>query len=85
MPIKQPSAALTRRFINALLKLSDPVQFIGVAHLLRVPLMEEDNAAHRPLAEVAIDAAKAFERLPRKSKKELLKIVEGAAASTTFD
>ena len=61
------------------------MDFIGLAHLLRVNLIEkkEDKLEARDFADVLDDTLKAYENASREKKREILRIVKKANANHT--
>ena len=68
------------RFIAAVSKL-DPEQFVGLCTTLCVPTDEcvDSTKKSREVPDVLSDVLDNFTKLPRKSRKDLLKVLELAA------
>ena len=60
------------KFLIQLSKL-EPVEFIGVAHLCGVRLLQEDNKTPRDFADILRDVLNKYETLNRKKRRELEK------------
>ena len=67
----------TEKFIDILLETKDPAVFVGVARILKVPLMEDENTPKK-FADVFIEVVKNYSAAPHIRKKELLKILKDA-------
>ena len=69
----------------------DPVDFMGLAHVLRVPLTtmttdeEGGHSMARPFVDVLQDVLEAFEHSNRQRRREILQIVEAAAKNNKED
>ena len=63
----------------------EPVEFVGLAHVMRVPLTSGlDESGHpiaRPFTDVLDDLLGTFNASNRKRRREILKIVHGAASN----
>ena len=74
----------TDKLLRNIIKL-DPMEFIGIAHILRVPLTTvetKDDGGHavaRPFVDVLQDLLAAFEASNRQRRREILQIAEAAA------
>ena len=74
----------TDKLLRNIIKL-DPMEFIGTAHILRVPLTTVDikddggPAVARPFVDVLQDLLAAFEASSRQRRREILQIAEAAA------
>ena len=74
----------TDKLLRNIIKL-DPMEFIGIAHILRVPLTTVDikddggHAVARPFVDVLQDLLAAFEASSRQRRREILQIAEAAA------
>ena len=68
---------LLERFANELANTHDPEVFLGVARILKVELVDEDDKA-RGFYELWSDVIDNYNAAPRKRKRELLKILREA-------
>lgn len=64
----------TKRFFSLILKL-EPEQFIGVLRLLSIPLANEDKTP-RDFEEIYLDLASKWHDLPRKRRRNLLRLLK---------
>ena len=83
-------ADLNTKFINELARVKDPTTFIGMAHLLGVPLVgnEKDEAGrpvHRDFSDICADVIQAYGVLGRGRKRELLNLLKKANLSEIND
>lgn len=70
---------LEERFIYELGRIKDPEVFLGVARILKVQLVQDENP--RDFGELCADVINFYELAPRKRKRELLKILREANTS----
>lgn len=75
---------IERQFMEALIEI-EIVEFIGVARILKVNVLKEDNETPRNFVDVFSDMVDAFAKKNRTQKRELLKIVKTAAKSKKGD
>jgi hypothetical protein len=68
---------MNTKFLIQISKCKDPVIFLGVCTTLGVSLLN-DSKETRPFEELLDEALLHFEALPRKTKKEVLKILKKA-------
>lgn len=77
---KQPTEKEFLQFINLVAKL-DHVEFFGIAQILTVPLVVkiegEEKPKEREFEEIFSDILDKFIELPKKRRKELLKLLTG--------
>lgn len=66
------------RFLEVVSKLK-PIEFIGMAHLLGVPLAKEDGQENRDFDDLLSDMIDKFIVLSAKKQKELIQIAKNAA------
>lgn len=66
------------RFLEGVSKLK-PIEFIGTAHLLGVPLVKEDGQENRDFDDLLSDMIDKFIVLSTKKQKELIQIIKNAA------
>ena len=66
-------------FINTIAKL-EPVEFMGLARVLKVPLFTGEGEAHEPrdFTDVFGDVLESFSKCGRVRRREILKLVKGA-------
>ena len=67
---------LSAKFMEEVARIQEPEVFLGVARLLGVRLVNEDAAEPKEFVEIFVEAVEAFDKKPRKFKRELLKILE---------
>ena len=67
---------LEREFLEEIAKIKEAEVFVGVAHVLRVKLIEENCA--RPFEDILRDCLSAFAREPMRRRKELCRILKDA-------
>lgn len=67
---------LNEKFILEISNIKAPELFLGVARILKVQLINDQNV--RDFADIYEDVLNAFEAAPRKRKRELLKILHDA-------
>lgn len=67
-------------FINTIAKL-EPVEFMGLARVLKVPLFTGEGEAREPrdFTDVFGDVLESFSKCGRVRRREILKLVKGAA------
>lgn len=80
MKQNKPTEQEFLQFINLIAKL-DHIEFFGIAQILTVPLVvKEDNsekAKEREFEEIFSDVLDKFIELPKKRRKELIKLLTG--------
>lgn len=66
-------------FINTIAKL-EPVEFMGLARVLKVPLFTDEGEAREPrdFTDVFGDVLESFSKCGRVRRREILKLVKGA-------
>lgn len=69
---------LNRKFMMELTKL-EITEFIGVARLLNVKVLKEDNETARNFVDVFSDIVDSYDKLGRSARRNLMKIVKAAA------
>lgn len=67
-------------FINIILKLQ-PVEFMGLARVLKVPLFTGEGEAREPrdFTDVFSDVLESFSKSGRARRREILKLIKSAA------
>lgn len=65
---------LTQKFIKEIANIKSPEVFLGVARILKVQLMEDQETPY-DFVKIFSDAVEAFDKTGRARKKELLKIL----------
>lgn len=68
---------LENKFIRNLAEIKDPAVFLGVARVLKVQLMKDENTP-RDFDEILRDVIDNYFAAPRKKQKELLEILKQA-------
>lgn len=63
---------MEKKFLHIISRLN-PIEFIGVARLLNIKVLEGDNA--RDFVVVLEEVCAEFQRLPRRRKRNLLRIL----------
>lgn len=67
---------LDERFIYELGRIKNPEVFLGVARILKVQLVQDENP--RDFGELCADVIESYQNSNRKRKRELLKILREA-------
>lgn len=62
---------LTQQFIAEISICRDPVMFLGLAHLFKVELVEDDK--EKDFTSILDELLKKYDRAPRKLKRDLLR------------
>ena len=65
---------LTQKFIKEISNIKSPEVFLGVARILKVQLMEDQETPY-DFVKIFSDTVEAFDKADRARKKELLKIL----------
>ena len=65
---------LTQKFIKEIANIKSPEVFLGVARILKVQLMEDQETPY-DFVKIFSDTVEAFDKADRARKKELLKIL----------
>lgn len=77
---KQPTEEEFLRFINLVAKL-DHLEFLGIAQIFTVPIIVKEDGEEKPkerqFEEIFSDMLDKFIELPKKRRKELLKLLTG--------
>lgn len=68
---------LIKKFIKELANVSDPAVFLGVARVLKVPIMEDENKP-KDFSEILNGVINNYIAAPYKKQKELLNILVDA-------
>lgn len=75
--MKNKKKELNREFMTELTKL-EITEFIGVARLLNVKILKEDNETARNFVDVFSDVVDSYDKLGRNARRNLMKIVKNA-------
>ena len=75
--MKNNKKELNRNFMTELTKL-EITEFIGVARLLNVKILKEDNETARNFVDVFSDVVDSYDKLGRSARRNLMKIVKSA-------
>ena len=67
-----------KEFMELLVKL-EITEFIGVARLLNVKVLKEDNETARNFVDVFCDVVDSYDKLGRIARRNLMKIMKSAA------
>ena len=77
METKEKRDELLDNFTKELFKM-EPINFIGLAKLMSVPIANEDGDELRKMEEIVAEILNEFDRLSNGKKKEILKICKQA-------
>ena len=75
--MKNNKKELNREFMMELTKL-EITEFIGVARLLNVKVLKEDNETDRNFVDVFSDVVDSYDKLGKSARRNLMKIVKSA-------
>lgn len=64
----------TNEFIKLISKL-EPIEFIGIARILCVDIMDEANKTPRDFEDILSDVVVKFNSLARKQRRDILKVL----------
>lgn len=79
---EKPLSPATEKFLGLIGNLN-AVEFLGLAHLLRVPL--RDSEGPRDASEILVDMTSTFDGIGRKQKREILRALKDVKASKKSD